>query len=56
MLGVAEVTSNKCPSERRPKLFPLANKVDATKSALLLALKITAEAEYKVLERDVVSE
>jgi hypothetical protein len=53
MLGVSEVTSSKCPSERRPKLFPLANKVDARKSALLLALKVTALAEYKALLREV---
>ena len=53
MVGVAEVTSNKCPSERNPKFFPLANSVDATNRPLLLAFKVTAAAEYKAPVRDV---
>jgi hypothetical protein len=29
-VGVAEVTSSKCPKEANPEFFPLANNVDAT--------------------------
>jgi hypothetical protein len=52
-VGVVVVTSNKCPSDLNPEFWPLANKVDATNRPLLLALKVTALAEYKAPVRDV---